>query len=332
MSYSDTRNHIVQALASGAFCSGEELGNQLGISRAGIAKHIKALQELGLDIFSVTGKGYKLASPISLYNKKRMLSELDTYGDQKLHVEHVIGSTNDHLKYIYQSENGLAEKGTVCLAEAQTAGRGRQGKKWVSPFGSSLYLSMYWPFAGGYQSISGLSLAVGVAVARTVQSFGNKNIALKWPNDVYSNGKKLAGVLIDVDGQLHGACHCIIGIGINVALPGNVSEIDQPFIDLNSMLPAMPDKNLLAVALIRELNKVLTAFEVTGLKPFVDEWNSLDIYPNQPVKLITGSTDIKGVAKGIDESGALQLEIKDPEGRTVLRSFYGGEVSVRPDS
>lgn len=328
---SNTRNEIVKRLISGEFCSGEQLGQALGISRAGVAKHIKALQELGLDIYSVSGRGYKLAHAISLFDKTSLLKVLPEYSEQQIHVLHVIDSTNDYLKQQIQFEDKeRLRNGTVCMAEAQTAGRGRQGKKWVSPFGCSLYCSMYWEFDGGYQSISGLSLAVGLAVVRAVQSLGEMDVGLKWPNDVYAQGKKLAGILIDVEGHMHGSCQSIIGIGLNMALPGNVEAISQPWTDLQQIFGKAPEKNMMAGNLILHLNNVLTDFEHSGLKPFVEEWNQLDIYRGKEVRLLMGKNAIAGKAKGIDDSGAVQLEMLDESGNLVTRSFFGGEISVRP--
>jgi len=332
------RNAIVQKLISGAFFSGEQLGSELGISRAAVAKHIKSLQELGLDIFSVSGRGYKLAHDISLFDEQAISAALPDY-QNKLFVLPVIHSTNDFLKE--QLANDGLVQGAVCMAEAQTAGRGRQGRKWVSPFGCSLYFSMYWEFTGGFQAISGLSLAVGLAVVRTLSALGANNVGLKWPNDVYWDGKKLAGILVDVEGNMHDQCQAIIGLGINIALPNNVESIDQPYVDLKTVLASCEqqevDKNQLVINIIATLNTIMAQFELQGLAPFVDEWNALDVFQDKPVRLIHGEHEIAGLAKGIDPSGALRLQITDESGNAVIRSFFGGEVSggtvsVRPQT
>lgn len=324
----EIRNAIVQQLVGGAFFSGEQLGSQLGISRAAVAKHIKSLQELGLDIFSVSGRGYKLAHDISLFDESRILRSLPEYQD-KLFILPVIHSTNDYLKE--KLATGNVPQGAVCMAEAQTAGRGRQGRKWISPFGCSLYFSMYREFSGGFQAISGLSLAVGIAVVRTLAAFGAEQVGLKWPNDVYWDNKKLAGILVDVEGNMHDQCQAIIGLGINIALPENMKEIDQPFTDLQSVLnhhaQSPADKNELAIAIIRSLNQVFSQFEQQGLGALVDEWNALDVFRDQSVRLIHGEHEILGVAKGIDPSGALRLQVIDDSGNAIIRSFFGGEVS-----
>ena len=334
----EIRNAIVQKLISGAFFSGEQLGSALGISRAAVAKHIKSLQDLGLDIFSVSGRGYKLAHNIALFDKNAILTQLPDY-QNRLFLIPVIHSTNDFLKEKLAAKE--IAQGAVCIAEAQTAGRGRQGRKWISPFGCSLYFSMYREFTGGFQAISGLSLAVGLAVVRTLSMLGAQNVGLKWPNDIYCNGKKLAGILIDVEGNMHDQCQTIIGLGVNITLPGNINAIDQPFTDLKTVLnnsgQHAVDKNQLVVDVIQSMNSVLAQFANQGLAPLVDEWNALDIYRDKPIRLIHGDREIVGVAKGIDTTGALRLQIQDETDQPVIRSFFGGEVSggkvsVRPQA
>ncbi|MFT5674688.1 MAG: BirA family biotin operon repressor/biotin-[acetyl-CoA-carboxylase] ligase [Paraglaciecola sp.] len=315
------RTQIVSQLAHGEFCSGQVLGEQLGISRAAISKHIKCLMELGLDIFSVTGKGYKLALPLQLLNVEKITAMRQKETTTVVDVFNVIDSTNQYLK----NELMNLHNGHACLAEAQTAGRGRHGRQWVSPFGASLYLSMYWSFPGGYQSVGGLSLAVGVAVVSALKKIGIADVQLKWPNDIYAQGKKLAGILIEAEGQMGGACQCVLGIGLNMSMPGNLVQIDQPWIDLAQITDEVPDRNRLAAYLLDELVLTLREFEQSGLQPFVPHWQSLDLFRDKEVKLIMGQKRVLGICRGIDASGALILETDN-----VRRAYYGGEISVRP--
>lgn len=314
------RSAIVQQLAAGEFCSGENLGEQFGISRAAISNHIKCLVELGLDIFSVHGKGYKLASAIELLAKDTILQHLEKPDSAQLTVLNVIDSTNQFIKEHHDD----MQNGHVCLAEAQTAGRGRHGRRWVSPYGASLYLSMHWSFSSGYQALGGLSLAVGVAIVKALQNIGIHHAQLKWPNDIYLEGKKLAGVLIEVEGQIGAACQCIVGIGLNVNLPKNVTDIEQPYIDIASLLPEMKDRNYLAALIIDSLSSTMTQFEQQGFGPFVDDWRKADVFANKPIKLLLGKNTIEGFGRGIDDNGALLLETAEG-----LRAFQGGEISVR---
>lgn len=314
-----SRTQILRTLCDGQFHSGEILGQSLGLSRAAVSKHIKALGKLGLDIFSVSGKGYRLASPIQLLAEEQIRATIPGF-KAPIEVLNVIDSTNQYLK---DKLDGVTN-GHTCLAEAQTAGRGRHGRKWVSPYGASLYLSMAWTFSGGYQAIGGLSLAIGVAIANSLNKIGVSDTQLKWPNDVYLQGKKLAGVLIEVEGQMGSSCDCVIGIGVNLGMPEQVEEIDQPWIDVTRATGQSVERNLFAALLINALTEVLEQFEQQGLGPFVEQWQGRDLYKGKSIRLLMGKNEIVGSNRGIDETGALLLE---QEGQ--VKAYYGGEISVR---
>jgi BirA family biotin operon repressor/biotin-[acetyl-CoA-carboxylase] ligase len=315
-----TRSLLVQQLANGEFHSGELLGELVGVSRSAIANHIKYLTEIGLDVFSVKGRGYRLASPIKLLDKNRILALVGQKDKTTLEVMSVIDSTNTYVKDRLHS----LPQGFVCLAEAQTNGRGRRGKSWVSPFGSSIYMSMAWTFKGGYQSMAGLSLLVGIAINRSLKKMGIKDCKLKWPNDVYHNFRKLAGILVEVEGQVGSDASAVIGIGINIELPNTVDEIDQPFVDLVSITNKAVDRNELVALIILTLTQMLSEFEIKGLAPFLAEWKEADLFYNEYVYLVSGSTRIHGTSKGINEGGALLLENAGK-----VTPHHGGEISVR---
>lgn len=315
------RNLLLHRLADGGTYSGEQLGQLLGISRAAVANYIQFFTDLGLDIFRVRGKGYRLANKLQLLDQSLIQSQLKEEFADALEVLNVVDSSNDYLK----SRLGSLRKGHVCLAEAQTAGRGRHGRTWVSPLGASLYLSIYWSFREGYQALAGLSLAIGVAVARALTDCGVVGCQLKWPNDVYLTGRKLAGILIEVEGQIGAACDTIIGIGLNIRLPDAVKGIDQPWTDLYQSGGVEICRNQLAGELINQLHQVLLEFEQSGLGSFIKQWQQLDIYADAPVQLIMGDKTIEGIGRGINESGALMLQL-DGE----IKAFHGGEISVRP--
>ena len=194
------KEHLIKSLAAGQFVSGQVLGEQLDISRTAIAKHIKALTDIGLDIYSVTGKGYKLAEPLTLLNKEKIIRLLDIPQENShdlplIEVHSLIDSTNDYL--MRRLPNQLST-GQVCLAEYQSAGRGRRGRQWISPFGSQIYLSMYWYLEQGLSAAMGLSLVTALAVSDAIKAHSNVQVQLKWPNDIYLGGVKLAGILIDL--------------------------------------------------------------------------------------------------------------------------------------
>ncbi len=325
------RTSLLNKLQDCEFHSGEDLAKYFELSRSAISNHIRVLSGLGLEIFSVKGRGYKLAQKIELLSHTRIIENLSLHNQRKkdlIRIENIVTSTNDLVK-IASNEQPLPLSGFCCLAEAQTAGRGRRGRTWVSPYGSSLYFSMLWHFASGYQAMAGLSVMVGVVVNRTLQNLGINGCKLKWPNDVFYNHKKLAGILIEVEGQVGSDACAIIGIGINLQLPSNVQGIEQAFTDTASINENKVSRNAFASQLIENLWQALPEFEKTGLSTFLNEWKQADLYINQTINLVAGAKITSGICRGIDPNGAILLELKSATG-ILLKAFHGGEISVRP--
>ncbi|RHW76209.1 bifunctional biotin--[acetyl-CoA-carboxylase] ligase/biotin operon repressor BirA [Colwellia sp. RSH04] len=315
------KQHLIRSLAQGQFISGQQLGDELNVSRTAIAKHIKALTELGLDIYSVTGKGYRLSQPINLLDKNTIDSLLN---DTRIVVEvhNLIDSTNDYL--MRRLPNQLTQ-GQVCLAECQSAGRGRRGRKWVSPFGSQIYLSMYWYLEQGLSAAMGLSLVTALAVSDAIKEYCDVQVQLKWPNDIYINGVKLAGILIDLEGQALEPSHSVIGIGINLNMPEQAAKaIDQQWTDLQSHCSKNIDRSELSASIIKHLRARLVEHQNHGLTPMLDDWHQQDVFLNKAVRLLTGERVTSGICRGINNQGALMLEVNGQ-----LKPIYGGEVSLR---
>ncbi|ABO88462.1 TPA: bifunctional biotin--[acetyl-CoA-carboxylase] ligase/biotin operon repressor BirA [Aeromonas salmonicida] len=318
MTLTPIRQTLITLLSDGQFHSGEQLGEQLGISRAAVGKHMAALKELGLDLFSLTGKGYRLAVPMALYDQTQLQALAPM---APVHCFPVIDSTN---QYLLERVNQL-QSGESCLAECQTAGRGRRGKPWVSPFGCQLILSMYWRLEQGMAAAMGLSLAVGVAVVQALESLGYPGVELKWPNDLYYQGRKLAGILVEMSGSAGASCNLVIGVGLNLAMPAREGErIDQAWSELRHIQPELVDRNLLAARMLGHLQQAMLTFEQQGLSHFVDDWNRLDHFAGRPVRLLMGEQEIRGIARGIDDRGALRLETSEG-----IKFYLGGEISLR---
>ncbi len=317
------REHIINALADGNFVSGQDLGEQLKISRTAISKHIKSLTEMGLDIYSVTGKGYKLSKPLKLLCKQKIvewLPQCDEVLDIEVHS--LMDSTNNYL--LRKLPNQLSQ-GQVCLAEYQSAGRGRRGREWVSPFGSQIYLSMYWYLEQGLSAAMGLSLVAALAVSDAIYEISNIQVQLKWPNDIYLDEVKLAGILIDLEGQALEPSHSVIGIGLNLNMPDQVAlKIDQNWTDLESHSNKVIDRNLLSARLIHFLHQRLQKQQDEGLSSMLEEWHKQDLYLDKKVKLITGERELKGICRGVNNQGALMLEVDEQ-----VKPIYGGEISLR---
>lgn len=312
------RQKLLTLLADGQFHSGEQLGEQLAVSRAAISKHIQAVKALGLEIYSVSGKGYKLAVPLQLLDQNRLSREL---APRRVDLIPVIGSTNQH----WMASLAELNNGDICVAECQTAGRGRRGRPWISPFGGQLIMSMYWRLEQGMAAAMGLSLVVGIAAVEALENQGFTGVELKWPNDLYLNGRKLAGILVEMSGTAGGPCQLVIGMGLNLLLPQNEQErITQPWAEL-SELEAVTDRNGLVIALSQQLQRSLELFEQEGIAAFREQWNRLDYFNGKPVRVLMGDQEIHGIARGIDSQGALLLEAESGE----IKRFLGGEISLR---
>ncbi|MGF6560589.1 bifunctional biotin--[acetyl-CoA-carboxylase] ligase/biotin operon repressor BirA [Erwinia aphidicola] len=311
---------LIGILADGEFHSGEQLGEQLGMSRAAINKHIQTLKEWGIDVFTVTGKGYSLPAAMQLLNEQAINARLD---NGRLAVIPVIDSTNQYLL----DRMDTLQSGDACVAEYQQAGRGRRGRQWFSPFGSNLYLSMYWRLEQGPAAAMGLSLVIGIVLAEALQEQGAPDIRVKWPNDIYLDDRKLAGILVELTGKTGDAAQIVIGAGINLAMRAPAADvINQGWINLQEAGVSV-DRNALSALTVNKMRTALVEFEQEGLAPFIERWARLDNFINRPVKLLIGDREIFGIARGIDQQGGLILE---QDG--VRKSWVGGEISLRPQS
>lgn len=216
-----------------------------------------------------------------------------------------------------------APSGLVVGTEVQTAGRGRRGRSWYSAPGASLTFSLLWRFPPTL-SPGGLSLAVGVALARVLEDQGAAGIRLKWPNDVLGDGRKLAGILIEMVPNAPGAV--VIGIGLNVQLPRELAaQIAVEAIGLADLLPFAPSRNLLLGSLLQGLAAVLARFETDGFSALREDWLARHAYTGAEVNLShDGVIVAQGRCVGVDQDGALLLHTD----RGVQR-IVSGEVSLR---
>lgn len=316
---------LIELLADGDFHSGETLGERLSMTRTAVWKQVRQLEKLGLDVHAVRGRGYRLPYRLELLDRDRIQSQLSPVVLRRLHrldLFHDIDSTSDYLKRECVPMPG--GRGHACLAEWQHAGRGRRGRRWVSPYGSNLYLSLAWGFEGGLENLSGLSLAAAVAVLRALRKAGIEGAGLKWPNDILLGGGKLAGILLDMAGEASGPVTVVVGVGVNVHMPGPAGvDIDQPWSDLSQYADSL-SRNRLAALLLDELVGAMEEFSEHGLPGFLDEWQQHDLINGQEIRLHVGDRVLHGLACGVDAQGALIM--RDASG---VRRYHAGEVSVR---
>ncbi|WP_370979649.1 bifunctional biotin--[acetyl-CoA-carboxylase] ligase/biotin operon repressor BirA [Agaribacterium sp. ZY112] len=313
---------LLQLLADAQWHSGEELGDELGISRAAISKRLKQLEELNLPIESVAGRGYRLLSPLDLLSSEGVsacLSEEPFLKGLQLILHRRIPSTNAELMRL-QRQRSI--HGLVCVAEQQNAGRGRRGRVWHSPFAQNLYLSVGWHFQGGIAALEGLSLAVGVVLCDALVELGVESAQLKWPNDVLALGKKLGGVLIELAGDMDSECVVVLGVGLNV-LMSEAEAIDQPWLALQE-LGYRGSRNQLLAIVLKHLFRLLDSYERDGFVAYRQRWNQLDAFAGSVVTLTSPSKAYSGIMRGVDGDGAVLIE--QDEG---LQRYIGGELSLR---
>jgi len=322
------RIDLLQLLADGALHSGEELAARLGVSRAAVWKRLQQLEEWGIAVEALTGRGYRLEAPVDLLDADDICSRLpqDARGRlRRLEVHEALDSTSDRLLAVDDLPSGQFD---ACLAEFQSAGRGRRGRRWVAPFAAGLCLSIGWNYRDAPAAMSALSLAAGVAVLRALGRLGIAGLALKWPNDVVRGDSKLGGILIDLRGEAAGPAYVVVGVGINVRLPASarkrLAEDGVDAVDLAALGPP-PARNAIAAALVAELSNALGEYGARGLAAFAEEWQDADALAGRTIAVLHGGQTLHGRARGVDSDGALLLEVDGAPRRIV-----SGEVSVRP--
>lgn len=315
---------LLRRMADGEFHSGQALAAEFGLSRASIHNALSEVEQFGLPLYRVRGRGYRIPQSPQWLDVAALEAGL---GDAAANfsIEVLNEATSSNAVLLQRAALG-APSGSVLAVEWQSAGRGRRGRTWHSALGRSLTFSLLWRFDLGLSALSGLSLAAGLAITRALHSLGIEGAQLKWPNDVLgTEGGKLAGILIEAQGDMLGPSAVVIGIGLNLDVPDALSsQIDQPACNL-VQLAALPERNRLLAAILRELAAVLKIFAADGFAPLRAEWEAEHVAQDRAVRLLLpdGST-LTGIARGVAVDGALRLETELGE-----RLFNSGEVSLR---
>jgi BirA family transcriptional regulator, biotin operon repressor / biotin---[acetyl-CoA-carboxylase] ligase len=319
---------LLVLLADGGVHSGEWLARELRQTRAAVWKGVERLRAMGVDIQAVARRGYRLAYPVELLDAHRIRAELAGECKSHLHALELlfeVDSTNTRLLSAAPPPPGTAD---VCVSELQHAGRGRLGRRWISPFGGGIAMSLGWTCSDVIRTLPALSLGVGVAVSRALARAGAEGISLKWPNDIWFLDRKLGGVLIELRAEAGGPAHVVIGVGINVSLPEEARrEIEASGVAVAAVTDACktaPSRNLMAGAILDELLSMLVRYERSGFSAFRDAWTALDGLKDRQVQVVVGGTAIFGIARGVDSDGALLLETKER-----MQRFVSGEASLR---
>ncbi len=307
---------LLKLLKDGRFHSGQALGAALGISRSAVWKQLQRLEaDLNLSIHKVRGRGYQLASPLELLEKEQL-----TDSCFPVFIHESLDSTN--AQALREISSGLPAP-FIILAEQQSAGRGRRGRKWVSPFAQNIYYSLVLRVDGGMRQLEGLSLVVGLAVLGALRDFGDFEAGLKWPNDILVGNKKIAGILLELVGDPADVCHVVIGIGVNVNMIV-ASDVDQAWTSVRLETGCTINRNTLIIALSRSLEMYLSRHEALGFAPIRAEWELNHLWQGREVSLMAGTHQVDGTVLGIDQQGAIRLNVAGQE-----KTFSGGELSLR---
>lgn len=326
------QERLIRELADGRLLSGSELASRLGLTRSAVWKQIHRLRALGLEIEAQGGRGYRLLNSLELLDARVLLTQLGAPAREAcegLEISWILGSTSSSLA---RQPTPMPGCWRASLAEYQTGGRGRRGRRWSSPFGSGLCLSLSWCFPSVPRDLAALSLVGGIAVLRALQGIGARGLALKWPNDILVDGTKLAGILVDVDGDGRGPLRAIIGVGVNISAPASlVATVTQdgglpPGCLEQAVGSGGVGRNALAGALISSLYAVLQEFSRTGFEPFVPEWQRHDYMLGRCISVRRDTDEIRGICRGIRPDGALLVEV-----RHGVVTVLNGDVTLRTD-
>lgn len=316
----------LRELADGRFHSGEIVARSLGRSRATLSEALKRVPELGIDIYSVRGKGYRLAEPLEFLDAAAIAATLRAQGSRMaLQVVDEIDSTSTRLLELAAAG---AASGTCLAAEWQSAGRGRRGRVWIASLGGSLTFSVLWRFERGAGHLGGLSLAVGVAVARALAEAGASRVQVKWPNDVVVDLRKLAGILVETSGEMQGPSTAVIGIGVNYRLGERTLErIDQPVIDVAHACAPVPSRSALLAALLLHLERVLAQFERDGFAGVREAWRAMHAYQGKRVR-VAAANEAPFEAQVVDVAPDGALVVATGDGRQL--PLASAEITLRP--
>jgi len=316
---------LLEIISNGNVYSGQDLAASLNVSRTAVWKSIKHLETLGLEIRAIRGKGYQLRKKFEFLSKEEISRMMTLQSKKSCKDIGVVFKTNSTNLYLLNQLDSEAIHGSVVFAEYQSEGRGRRNKRWISPIGSGICFSVGWRFEVMPISLGLLSLYMGIAVARSLNSLKIKEVGLKWPNDIITTGHKIGGILLDIRGESTGPLDVIVGVGINYELPKyRLISVDQPIIDVCSVSKKRFSRNMIAASLLSNVLEILHDLQTGANLNLLNEWRQFDYYIGKEATLILPNEKITGILKGVDEQGSLLMLV---DGK--LLSYRSGEVSLR---
>jgi BirA family transcriptional regulator, biotin operon repressor / biotin---[acetyl-CoA-carboxylase] ligase len=325
MSIADTTILRLFREAGNGFVSGELISRELRVSRTAVWKHINGLRDAGYIIEAIPSRGYHLLSSPDILSVEEVREKLCTtrIGRQLVCLPETI-STND---YAFRLADDGAEEGTVVIADAQNGGKGRRGRVWSSPSGVNLYCSVVLRPAIMPHEAPQLTFLSAVAVARAIEGTTALKTEIKWPNDVLIKGRKVAGLLNEMNAETDGINFVILGIGVNL----NMTHAQFP-VDLRSPATSLllehglpVNRAQFAARMLGELDRLYTDFLHHGFGPVRDEWQQRCNANGHEVVVSEGGVEtVRGMFHGIDGDGALLVQF--PDG--MVERILNGDVSV----
>lgn len=322
------RGRILEILRAGGQepVSGEELSRQLDVSRTAVWKHIQALKAEGYDIESVPKKGYVLKSAPDRLKPAEIITHLKTkWLGHSIHYCESVDSTNNVAKRL--AEEGC-DNGLVVVSEEQRGGKGRLSRGWFSPFACGDWFSVVLkpPFLP--QEASKCTLMAAVAVVKAVNKYSGVNVAIKWPNDILLNGRKLVGILTEMSAEFGKINYIVIGTGINVNVPKNIvpDDIKDCAISVADVAQEPVSRVQILADVLFHMEELYEAVLKDGFAPVLEEWRKYSCTLGQQVKVIAPGETYSGLAVDIDADGL--LIVKKDDG--TVEKVIAGDVSIRP--
>ena len=303
----------------------QALAAELALDQEAVQASVASLRASGLPIVERDDREVTLTAPLQLLDANSILDAMNRQSRDLVQGITVFFET-DSTQARADAAPTPHQGSHVFLAERQSAGQGRRGRSWASPLAANIYMSVSRRFAGKVGTLSGLSLVVGVAVAESLHAQGFNQVELKWPNDLFADGRKLGGILIALRSDGGPGSQSLIGIGLNVCMPATSALlIEQDWCDLSQLGGNGISRNELAASLLDHLLPALEQFGSDGLAGFMDRWQRLDALAGRAVRVLDGARVHEGVVLGITGSGALRVSAGGRE-----QIFSSGDVSLRP--
>ncbi len=311
---------LTRILSNGQYHDGNMLGHMLHITRSAVWKMIKKFESYDVNIDSIQSNGYALKEPLIMLEPNLIKSAFAD--DINVTVLESVPSTNAYFQSV---DNFQTKKIHCCFSEHQTQGRGRLNRSWVSPFGKNIYLSCYYPFQKDLSELAGLSLVISLAVIEALRELGLTSGCAKWPNDVLYNGKKIAGILMDVHAESHGFCKVIIGIGLNVNMTmDDQPDIAQAWTSVREESNKLWDRNEVAIILLRQLLQFIQRFEQEGFSVFSEAWDAVDWLRHKMITLDYKQDLVVGTVVGINPNGNILLRFTNGD----VKAFSSGDARL----